>query len=113
LHAEPEYPEREACQNQAMALLHDDALAALGTSHPDWTVDGASMSRTFTFSDFIGAMGFVTEIALLAEKAFHHPDIDIRWNQVTLVLSTHSEGGLTEQDLALASAIDGAHKSQP
>ncbi len=52
-------------------------------------------------------MGFVTRVALEAEKANHHPDIDIRWNQVTLTLSTHSEGGLTAKDLDLADVADG------
>ena len=58
-------------------------------------------------ADFVEAMGFVTRVALVAEKAFHHPDIDIRWNKVTLRLSTHSEGGLTEKDLELAERVDG------
>jgi 4a-hydroxytetrahydrobiopterin dehydratase len=51
-------------------------------------------------------MGFVTRVALAAEKANHHPDIGISWNQVTLTLSTHSEGGLTNKDLELAAACD-------
>jgi 4a-hydroxytetrahydrobiopterin dehydratase len=51
-------------------------------------------------------MGFVQSVALLAEKADHHPDIDIRWNKVTLMLSTHSEGGLTEKDFSLAVQIN-------
>jgi 4a-hydroxytetrahydrobiopterin dehydratase len=51
-------------------------------------------------------MGFVASVALLAEKANHHPDIDIRWNKVTLKLSTHSDGGLTDKDMNLAKAID-------
>jgi 4a-hydroxytetrahydrobiopterin dehydratase len=52
-------------------------------------------------------MGFVTRVALAAEKADHHPDIDIRWNKVTLTLSTHSADGLTEKDLSLADQVDG------
>jgi 4a-hydroxytetrahydrobiopterin dehydratase len=52
-------------------------------------------------------MGFVTRVALAAEKADHHPDIDIRWNKVTLTLSTHSEGGITTKDLDLADLCDG------
>ncbi len=51
-------------------------------------------------------MGFVVSVGLLAEKANHHPDIDIRWNKVTLVLSTHSAGGITEKDIALAREIE-------
>ena len=74
------------------------ALAAL----PQWRRDGEIISRTFTFKDFSAAMKFVNDVADLAGQAQHHPDIDIRWNQVTLALSTHDAGGLTEKDFALA-----------
>lgn len=90
-----------------MTVLDDAARAQLAAHRPGWQVHETSMERTFTFPDFVGSMGFVTQVALLAEKAFHHPDIDIRWNRVTLVLSTHSEGGLTSKDADLAAAIDG------
>ena len=65
------------------------------------------ITRTFQFPDFVAAMGFVNQVAGLAEAAGHHPDIDIRWNQVTLALTTHDVGGLTEKDFALAREIDG------
>ena len=55
---------------------------------------------------FAGALAYVNEVGALAEAADHHPDIDIRWDTVTLRLSTHSAGGLTEKDLSLAAAID-------
>jgi len=55
-------------------------------------------------------MGFINSIALLAERANHHPDIDIRWNKVQLVLSTHSEGGITQKDIALAKEIESFRK---
>ncbi len=71
-----------------------------------WTLDGKELRRTVNLKDFVHAMGFVNSVALLAEKINHHPDIDIRWNKVTLVLSTHSAGGLTEFDFALATMID-------
>lgn len=67
------------------------------------------MSRTFVFGDFVEAMSFVVAVSLVAERAFHHPDIDIRWNKVTLTLSTHSEGGLTQKDVDLAASLD--HRS--
>jgi 4a-hydroxytetrahydrobiopterin dehydratase len=51
-------------------------------------------------------VAFVVRVGFLAEAADHHPDIDVRWNKVTLVLSTHSEGALTEMDVALAAQID-------
>lgn len=72
-----------------------------------WSMVGNEIKRTYELKDFVHAMGFVNSVALLAEKANHHPDIDIRWNKVTLVLSTHSAGGLTDNDFNLAKAIDG------
>lgn len=89
-----------------MALLDDAQVNDFLTDSPQWERDGDSIVRTFEFGDFTEAMGFVTSVALKAEKANHHPDIDIRWNKVALRLSTHSEGGLTEQDTDLAEAID-------
>src|SRR5580765_7819656 len=73
---------------------------------PDWTKKGGAITRTFQFRDFSGAIEFVNAIARLAEKAWHHPDIDIRYSKVTLTLTTHSEGGLTEKDFDLATKID-------
>lgn len=89
-----------------MPLLPDDEVAAFIEAHPAWSWADRAISRTFEFSDFNTAMGFVTRVALDAEKANHHPDIDIRWNKVTVTLSTHSAGGLTERDLDLADTID-------
>ena len=66
---------------------------------------GGEITRTFTFPDFAGAMAFVNRVAGLAEAANHHPDIDIRYANVTLTLSTHDASGLTERDFALAEAI--------
>lgn len=82
--------------------------SALAKGHPAWTVSGEAASRTFQFADFGAAMGFVSRVAIAAEKADHHPDIDIRWNKVTLRFSTHSIGGkLSDRDQALVEAIDG------
>jgi 4a-hydroxytetrahydrobiopterin dehydratase len=65
-----------------------------------------SIRRTYRFSSFAAAIRFVDYVAQLAEDAGHHPDIDIRYDTVTLTLSTHSAGGLTEKDFALARQID-------
>ena len=73
---------------------------------PQWKKRGASIQRTFEFEDFVAAVKFVNQVAKLAEKAWHHPNIDIRWNKVTLTLSTHSEGGLTAKDFELAEIFD-------
>jgi 4a-hydroxytetrahydrobiopterin dehydratase len=89
-----------------MPRLDDDGRGAFLAQHPDWELEGESINRTFTFADFSEAMGFVTRVALAAEVADHHPDIDIRWNRVTLVLSTHEAGALTEKDTSLAAVCD-------
>ncbi len=75
-------------------------------SVPRWTRKGGQISRTFEFADFVCSIKFVNAVAKSAEKACHHPDIDIRWNKVTLRLSTHDAGGLTEKDFKLALEFD-------
>ncbi len=75
-----------------------------------WIKLGDKIKKKFEFKDFVQAMGFINSIALLAERANHHPDIDIRWNKVQLVLSTHSEGGITQKDIALAKEIESFRK---
>jgi 4a-hydroxytetrahydrobiopterin dehydratase len=71
-----------------------------------WTLHGKEIVIKFEFVDFARAMGFVNSVALFAERENHHPDIDIRWNKITLTLSTHSEGGITRKDITLATKID-------
>jgi len=90
-----------------MTRLDETARDEFLSEHPDWDLEGESITRTFQLRDFKAAMGFVTQVALAAEVADHHPDIDIRWNKVTLVLSTHEAGALTARDTELAAQIDG------
>ena len=71
-----------------------------------WEKRRSAIQRTFQFKDFPAAIKFVNAVARLAEKAWHHPDIDIRWNKVTLVLTTHDQGGLTRKDFELAARLD-------
>jgi 4a-hydroxytetrahydrobiopterin dehydratase len=82
-----------------------EILSAIGTI-PNWQREGQVISRTFQFEDFPAAMKFVNAVAQIAEQFQHHPDIDIRWNRVTLALTTHDAGGLTEKDFALARRCD-------
>ena len=89
-----------------MGKLSEAEVASKLGKTPDWKRAGDEISRTFQFKDFAVAMKFVDAVAAEAEKANHHPDIDIRWNKVKLALSTHSEGGLTEKDFALAQICD-------
>ncbi len=73
-----------------------------------WDVEGGVLRKDFRLQDFAGALAFVNRVGALAEEADHHPDIDIRWNTVTLRLSTHSAGGaVTDRDRDLATRIDG------
>jgi len=89
-----------------MPKLDDDQIAAALAAVPQWTRQGDTVVRTFQFKGFPAAMKFVNAVAELAEQAWHHPDIDIRWNKVTLALTTHDAGGLTEKDFALARKFD-------
>jgi 4a-hydroxytetrahydrobiopterin dehydratase len=74
-----------------------------------WARDGSAIVREWTLPDFPAAIAFVNRVAELAEAANHHPDILLHgWNKVRLELSTHSQGGLTEADFALARQIDRA-----
>lgn len=79
---------------------------ALQSRHPAWTIEGDSARRSFRFDDFGSAVAFVIRVAIAAERADHHPDIDLRWNLVTLALTTHSSSALTDRDAALIAEID-------
>ena len=89
-----------------MALLTEKQIAGELKSAKGWKRREDEIHKLFVHKDFARAMGFVQSVALLAEKMNHHPDIDIRWNKVSLSLSTHSEGGLTAKDFALAQQIN-------
>jgi len=86
--------------------LAEAKIPAALASIPNWQLNAGKISRTFQFKDFPAAIKFVDAVAGIAEEAWHHPDIDIRWNQVTLTLTTHDAGGLTEKDFALARQFD-------
>jgi 4a-hydroxytetrahydrobiopterin dehydratase len=86
-------------------VLTDDEIQR-GLSGLAWAREGDELVKVVTRKDFAEAMQFVNAVADLAEKANHHPDIAISWNTVTLRLSTHSAGGLTQADLDLAGQID-------
>lgn len=88
-------------------LSPEDLTAALA-GLPEWHLraDGAAIVREFVFADFAEAFGFMTRVALAAEKADHHPEWRNAWNRVEIALTTHDAGGLTARDLDLARAID-------
>jgi 4a-hydroxytetrahydrobiopterin dehydratase len=86
-------------------VLSDPEIeAALG--EVVWTRDGDELVKTVTLADFAAALDYVNRVGAIAESMDHHPDITIRWNQVTLRVTTHSARALTEADVELARAID-------
>jgi 4a-hydroxytetrahydrobiopterin dehydratase len=91
-----------------MAKLRARQIAVRLKRVPGWAKRRRTIWRTFEFKGFMGSIRFVNRVAALAERSDHHPDIDIRWNKVTLTLSTHSEGGITEKDFALARGCNAA-----
>ena len=74
---------------------------------PEWTLQGDRICREFRFTDFVEAFGFMSAVALLAERANHHPEWRNVYNRVSIELTTHDAGGLTQRDMALAREIDG------
>lgn len=89
----------------AAKYTEDQVKAALDIV-PDWNEVNGEIQRTYQFNDFVQAMRFVDRVAAEAESREHHPDILIRYNKVTLSVSTHDAGGITEKDFDLAKAID-------
>ena len=87
-------------------VLNEDQIEARMKSVPTWELQDNAIEQVFEFEDFAESIQFVNDVAEIAEEEAHHPDIDIRWNKVKLVLSTHSAGGLTASDFALAQRID-------
>lgn len=83
-----------------------DLATALGRLS-GWTAANNEIGKTFVFGNFVEAITFVNRVAELAEAAGHHPNLDIRYNRVRIVLTTHDDGGVSEKDVALAGEIDG------
>ncbi len=91
-----------------MPALSAEQAASLLRTLPAWQIENGELVRTFKFKDFLGSLEFVNKVGALAEAAGHHPDIDIRYNQVRLALVTHDQSGLTNKDFDLASKADSA-----
>ncbi len=92
-------------------LTEDQIQTRLDAEAPEWSEAGGSIQRTFQFDDFVQAIAFVNKVADAAEAAMHHPDILVRYNKVTLTLTTHDAGGITDNDFALAQRADDAAQS--
>jgi 4a-hydroxytetrahydrobiopterin dehydratase len=90
-----------------VARLTPDEITAAMADVPGWTLNGDGIDRSYKFKDFTQAFGFMARVALLAEKADHHPEWSNVYNRVEIRLTTHDAGGLSSRDFALARAIDG------
>ncbi|OAB58751.1 4a-hydroxytetrahydrobiopterin dehydratase [Phormidium willei BDU 130791] len=88
-----------------MALLNSNEIQSKASELADWTVEGKELKRTFEFKDFLQAIDFVNKLVEPAESAGHHPDLSISYNKVTVSLTSHDAGGLTENDFEMAKTI--------
>lgn len=91
-----------------MSLCSDAEIDAALAELPGWERADHEIKKRFERASFADAIAFVTRVGFLAEAADHHPDLDVRWRTVHVVLSTHSAGGITANDLSLARAIEQA-----
>ena len=89
-----------------MDRLEPDQIEAGLSMLSEWTLSGENLQRTISFGDFREAIAFVNKLADAAEASAHHPDIMIRYGKVTLTLTTHDAGGLTQKDFEMAAVID-------
>lgn len=88
-------------------LLSADEVEASLQKLDGWALVDDRLARTFEFSDFVAAFGFMTRVALVAEKLFHHPDWSNSWNRVDIAITNHEAGGVTDRCVELATRIDG------
>ncbi len=89
-----------------MALLSDDEIRTRLRDLAGWEAGDDAITKEYQFDTFPQAVAFVVAVGFAAEAATHHPDLDVRYNRVRVELSTHSEGGVTGQDVELAGAIE-------
>ena len=88
-----------------MALLEDQEIQDRLADLEGWSLEGRRIVREFEFEDFVGSINFVDSLVEPAEAMNHHPDLGISWNKVTVAITNHAEGGLTEKDFELASKV--------
>lgn len=89
-----------------MTVLADNDIKDKLKKLDGWKLEGNAIKKEYKRKDFVDTIGFVSKIALLAERADHHPDLLVQYNKLNITLSTHSEGGVTEKDLNLAGEIE-------
>jgi 4a-hydroxytetrahydrobiopterin dehydratase len=93
-------------QHREITSLSDSEIDARLSEHPGWSRVGAAIQKSFKRGDFVGSVNFVNALTKPAEEMNHHPDLAISWDEVTVTLSTHSDGGVTASDFELAAKID-------
>lgn len=89
-----------------MALLSDEEIKERLKEIPGWQHRGESIVKSFDRGDFVGSIKFIDSLVEPAEKMNHHPDLAVSWSQVEVAISTHAEGGLTENDFELAKKVE-------
>lgn len=99
---------KAACENGVMATpkLSDEELQAALSGMKDWSVRNGKLHREYKFADFVHAFGFMATAAIAIEKKDHHPEWCNVYNRVTVDLTTHDSGGITQKDIALAEMLD-------
>lgn len=90
----------------SQVLLTEQEIADLLAAHPDWRRDGAVLRRSYRFADFRAAFAFMTHVALIAERLFHHPEWSNVYNRVDLAITSHDVGGLTVRDRRFVEKVD-------
>ena len=88
-----------------MTLLDDQSIQDRLADLEGWSLEGRIITREFEFEDFVGSIRFVDSLVEPAEAMNHHPDLGISWNKVTVAITNHAEGGLTEKDFELARKV--------
>lgn len=89
-----------------MPRLSDEDMESRLGELDGWTREGVAIVKEFKLDDFVSSVDFINRLAPVAEEMNHHPDLQVSWNKVTVSITTHSEGGLTENDFELAKSID-------
>ncbi|WP_373479072.1 4a-hydroxytetrahydrobiopterin dehydratase [Geminocystis sp.] len=92
-------------KSEKIMVLNELEIRQKLVNFPDWITNGQAISKTYKFKDFIQAIEFVNKLVIPAEKAGHHPDIEISYNKITIHLSSHDAGGITQKDFDLAEEI--------
>ncbi|ABM75110.1 4a-hydroxytetrahydrobiopterin dehydratase (PCD) [Prochlorococcus marinus str. NATL1A] len=89
-----------------VSLIEKNQLDSFIKKNPSWIIDNKTIKKEFKFQNFIEAFGFMSKVAILAEKIDHHPDWQNTYNKVKINLTTHDKGGITTNDIKLAESID-------